>query len=108
MIGVAKSFTLLAPIGGVTIGTLDTRPVILAELLDGVSDRDVWVQFDWFDSPLNHVPYVFPSVALAMDAVADGGVINIEPGMTPERLTIGRGKRFKLVAPIGGVTIGAN
>jgi hypothetical protein len=39
--------------------------------------------------------------------VADGGAVNIQPGSTPERLTIGGGKRFTLIAPIGGVTIGA-
>jgi hypothetical protein len=108
IIGGAKGFKLFAPIGGVTIGTADPRQVVTLELLDGVSDRNVWVQFDWFPAISNQVPYLFPNIGLAMDAVADGGVINIEPGKTPERLTIGRGKRFKLVAPIGGVKIGVD
>jgi hypothetical protein len=104
-IGGGKSFKLVAPIGGVTIGTPNTKPLVTFEFRDAVSDRDVWVQFDWFDTTLNHVPYLFHSITQAMDVVAEGGVIHIEPGSTPERLTIGSGKRFTLVAPIGGVTI---
>ncbi|HEY0174215.1 MAG TPA: hypothetical protein VGB98_24580 [Pyrinomonadaceae bacterium] len=106
-IGGNKSFKLVAPAGGVTIGTPDTRPVLSVDVLDGVSNRDVWVQFDW--PKINHgdVPFLFTNLAAAIQVVADGGVVNIEPGTTPERLTIGGNKRFTLVAPIGDVTIGA-
>ena len=52
------------------------------------------------------VPFLFRQLATAMNAVADGGVVNIQAGSTKERLTIGEGKRFSLVAPTGGVTIG--
>lgn len=107
VIGGNKSFTLAAPIGGVTIGTPDTRSVLTFDLLEGVSDRDVWVQFDWPKINQGDVPYLFSLLATAVHVVADGGVINIQPGSTPERLTIGSNKRFTLVAPIGGVTIGA-
>ena len=48
----------------------------------------------------------FNSIAVAVDVVADGGVVNIQPGSTAVRSTIGGNKRFTLVAPIGGVTIG--
>ena len=104
-IGAGKRFTLVAPIGGVTLGTPDTVPVLLAELLVGVSNRDVWVEFDWPNE--GDVPFLFRHLRAAIDAVADGGVVNIQPGSTEERLTLGGRKRFTLVAPIGGVTIGA-
>jgi len=104
-IGGGKSFTLVAPIGGVTLGTPNTVPVLVADLLDGVSNRDVWVEFDWPND--GGVPFLFRHLDMALRAVADGGAVNIQPGSTPERLTIGGGKRFTLIAPIGGVTIGA-
>jgi hypothetical protein len=107
-IGGNKSFTLIAPIGDVTIGTPDTRPVVLADLLEGVSHREVWVQFDFPKINSGDVPFLFDNLAGAIHVVADGGVVNIEPGTTPERISIGGGKSFTLVAPIGGVTIGAN
>jgi hypothetical protein len=107
-IGGSKSFRLVAPIGGVTLGAADDTPVIEAELLEGLSNRDVWVQFDW--PPINRgdAPWLFDRLADALAVVADGGTVNIEPGTTPERLEIGAGgKRLTLVAPIGGVRIGA-
>lgn len=105
-IGGNKSFALVAPIGGVTIGTPNARPVLSVDVLEGVSDRDVWVQFDWPEINQGDVPYLFTSLAKAIETVADGGVVNIQPGSTTERLTIGSDKRFTLVAPIGGVTLG--
>jgi hypothetical protein len=105
-IGANKSFKLVAPIGGVTIGAPDTRPVLIAELLGGVSDQDVWVEFDWPKINQNDVPFLFTTLAGAIQAVANEGVVNIQPGSTTERLTIGGDKRFTLVAPIGGVSIG--
>ena len=105
-IGGNKSFKLVAPIGDVTIGTSNTQPMGNHESTERVSNHDVWVQFDWQDTTFNHVPYLFDSIAGAVAAVADGGVVNIQPGSTNERLTIGSHKRFSLVAPIGGVKIG--
>jgi hypothetical protein len=40
--------------------------------------------------------------------VADGGIVNIEPGATAERGPLSSRRRCTLVAPIGGVTIGAS
>jgi hypothetical protein len=48
----------------------------------------------------------FNSVSGATGAVAPGGVIQIVPGATADSSMIGRNKPLKLVAPIGGVTIG--
>jgi hypothetical protein len=75
-------------------------------VLQGVSAHDVWVEFDWPSINVSDVPFLFTTLAMAVHVVADRGVVNIQPGSTPERLTIGRDKRFTLVAPIGGVTLG--
>jgi hypothetical protein len=69
-------------------------------------DNEVWLDFDWKGSNQGDVCQPFNTIAAATAAVADGGVIKIVPGQTRERTTIGGGKRMKLVAPIGGVTIG--
>jgi hypothetical protein len=106
-IGGNKSFRLVAPIGDVTIGTPNTTPTIVADLLEGVSNREMWVQFDFPKINRGDIPYLVDTLAVAIHAVAEGGVINLQPGTTPERLAIGGGKNFALVAPIGGVTIGA-
>ena len=108
IIGGGKSFTLMAPIGGVVLGADDDRVVLTADLLDGASNRDVWVEFDWPAINQGDVPFLFSDLKTALHVVADGGVVNIQPGSTAERLAIGLNKRFTLVAPIGGVTIGAN
>ena len=71
-------------------------------------DRDIRVQFDFPKIKSGDVPFLLDNLAGAIDVVGDGGVVNIEPGTTPERISIGGGKSFTLVAPIGGVTIGAN
>lgn len=105
-IGGGKRFTLVAPAGGVTIGTTDPAPPSGAEHWGGVSDHDVWVQFDWPTINQGDVPFVFARLAPALHAVADGGVVYIEPGVSDERLAIGGGKRFTIAAPLGGVTIG--
>lgn len=78
--------------------------MIVADLLEGAFNRDVWIEFDWPN--VGDEPFLFNGLEMAMRAVADGGVINIQPGTTSERLTIGVGKRFTLNAPIGGVTLG--
>jgi hypothetical protein len=69
-------------------------------------DNEVWLDFDWKGSNQGDACQPFSTLAGATAAVADGGVIKIIPGQTRERTTIGGGKRMKLVAPIGGVTIG--
>jgi hypothetical protein len=110
-IGGRKRIRLVAPVGGVIIGARDKseRLPIAGEGtdVDPVRQNDIWVQFDYVDSRGN-VAGPFNNLSNAMDAVADGGVIRIVPGCTPDRLTLGRkGKRFSIRAPIGGVEIGA-
>jgi hypothetical protein len=70
-------------------------------------DNEVWLDFDWEGPNQGDACQPFNTIAGATAAVADGGVIKILPGQTRERMTIGGGKQMKLVAPIGGVTIGA-
>ena len=106
-LGGSKKFTLVAPAGGVTIGSRGTAPAPSSEDQGALSDHDVWVQFDWYDSVGTRPPFLFNTVSEAIEAVAHNGVVHIEPGTTRERGIIGRGKRCVLVAPIGGVTIGA-
>jgi hypothetical protein len=71
-----------------------------------VSARDVWVEFDWPKINLGDVPFLFTTLSTAVHVVADGGVINVQPGSTAERFTIRGDKRFTIVAPIGGVALG--
>jgi len=69
---------------------------------------EVWVDFDWKGPTEGDFYHPFNQLANALAAVADGGVIKIVPGTTRERVPLRRaGKRIKLVAPIGGVTLGA-
>jgi hypothetical protein len=106
VIGGGKRFTLLAPIGGVSIGT--TTATFTSTPDDGsgaISDRDIWVQFGLSPIAVDQVPNLFTDIASAVQAVADTGIVHIEPGHTDERPMIG-GKRMTLVAPIGGVKIG--
>jgi hypothetical protein len=105
-IGGTKKFTLLAPIGGVSLGTREGRPALPLEDAGNISSHDVWVQFDWLDSVFTHPPYLFNRLSEAIETVSDQGTVHIEPGTTRERGTIGKGKRCTLVAPIGGVGIG--
>jgi hypothetical protein len=67
----------------------------------------VWVDFDWKGPTEGDFYHPFNQLAFALAAVADGGVIKIAPGITHARVPLHAGKRVKLVAPIGGVTIGA-
>jgi hypothetical protein len=133
MIGGGKRFTMTAPIGEVLLGgAMRQAPQPLDR--GGISNGDVWVQFNVVGQavprppphkapggggtgrffPLASIwayaappPDLFNSLMRAIDAVADGGTVHIEAGMTPERGSLGRGKRCVLVAPVGGVTIGA-
>ena len=43
----------------------------------------------------------------AVAAVAENGVVKVMPGRTAERPYVPGGKRCRIVAPIGGVTIGS-
>jgi hypothetical protein len=105
VVGGAKHFKLVAPIGGVSVGAAGTSAVLPPDDSGGeISNRDVWVQFGGL--PVTQDQYLFGDIAPAVDAVADGGVVHIQPGHTKERITIS-GKRMKLVAPIGGVKIGS-
>jgi hypothetical protein len=124
-IGGGKRFTLVAPRGGVTIGSADASPTMSPDdRAGGISNRDVWVESDWVDSVFDHVPFLFGTLGEAIDAVAEGGVVhiqpgevglvnvdrtgrvvNIAPGTGPDLGLIGNGKRCTLVAPIGGVRI---
>jgi len=68
------------------------------------NNHEVWVDFGW-NGPMEGDFYrPFNTLAGALAAVADGGVIKIMPGVTREKPPIT--KRVKLVAPIGDVKIG--
>jgi hypothetical protein len=110
-IGGSKRLRLLAPIGGVIIGARDPalRQPIAGTIApsDPVGKDDVWVQFDFPDSSAGNIRGPFNSLAKAAYAVTDRGIIRIVPGVTSDRSTLGKDKRFTLAAPIGGVVIGA-
>ena len=78
------------------------------EVEEAGNNHEVWVCFDWpgpFEGDFFHP---FNTIAAAVGAVADGGVIKIMPGMVKESLIIHSNKRITLVAPIGGVIIGSS
>jgi hypothetical protein len=71
-------------------------------------DNEIYLDFEWKGPNEGDAFQPFSVLADATAAVADGGVIKILPGQTRDRSTItAGGKRMKLVAPIGGVTIGS-
>jgi hypothetical protein len=108
--------------GFMTLGILDSQdgadpmgPVfaILAGNVraygDGLQQAplEVYLNFDWPGPNQGDASQPFNTIDAATAAVADGGVIKIMPGKTRERTNIsGGGKRIKLMAPFGGVTIG--
>jgi len=105
-----KSIRLVAPLGGVVIGARTGRPAGGdGPTLDAdpVRKDDVWVQFDdrQFDE-LGLPAGPFNTIRNAVAAVKADGVIRVVPGATSERPTIGNGRSFRIVAPIGGVRIG--
>jgi hypothetical protein len=106
VIGGGKRFTLLAPIGDVSIGTTAAFTSTPDDGSGAISDRDIWVQFGLLPIAVDQIPNLFADIASAVQAVADAGIVHIEPGHTDERPIIG-GKRMTLVAPIGGVKIGS-
>ena len=71
------------------------------------NNHEVWLDFDWTGPSAGDVCQPFTTLTGASGAVAAGGVIKVVPGTTLERQTIGAAKRFTLVAPAGGVVIGA-
>ena len=77
------------------------------EIEDAGNNHEVWVDFDSTEPFEGDFFRPFNSIAAALDSVADGGVIKIVPGTTSETQIIHNNKRVTLVAPIGGVTIGA-
>ncbi|GAC1653976.1 MAG: hypothetical protein NVS4B3_17520 [Gemmatimonadaceae bacterium] len=70
-------------------------------------NHEVWLDFDYPGPSEGDVCRPFGTVAAAERAVADEGTVRVVPGSTRDRPTIGAGKRYTLMAPIGGVIIGA-
>lgn len=69
-------------------------------------DSEVWVDFDWTGPEEGDFYHPFRSLAAAVAAVAENGVVKIMPGSTRERPFISGRKRFRMEAAIGGVSIG--
>lgn len=78
------------------------------EVEEAGSNNEVWVDFDWQGPNEGDFFHPFNTIAGATVAVADGGVIKIMPGTTRETSLVNNNKRVRLVAPLGGVTIGAS
>lgn len=82
---------------------------VITEVEEAGTNHEVWVDFT---SPIGDEAgdffHPFKTITAAAAAVADGGVIMIMPGATREKPFFPVNKRVTLVAPIGGVTIGAN
>ena len=70
------------------------------------SNSEVWVDFDWTGAHHGDVYQPMDSVAAAMSLVAGGGRVNILPGQTGARTSLGTGARMTLSAPLGNVKIG--
>jgi hypothetical protein len=69
--------------------------------------EEVWADFDWTGPSEGDVCRPYSTVAAASSAVAPGGTIRMIPSISRERVPIGLNKRFTMLAPIGGVIIGA-
>jgi hypothetical protein len=69
-------------------------------------NEEVWSDFDWTGPQEGDVCRPWATVAAAQAAVANHGTIRMIPSTSSERGPIGLGKRFLMVAPIGGVRIG--
>jgi len=76
------------------------------EVEEAGSNGEVWVNFGWTGPFEGDFFHPFNTLAAAAAAVAEGGVVKIMPGWTDERPYLVGKKRMRLVAPIGGVTIG--
>lgn len=69
--------------------------------------EEVWADFQWSGPTEGDVCRPWSTVATASNAVAAHGTIRMIPSVSHERGPIGLNKRFSMVAPIGGVKIGA-
>lgn len=76
------------------------------EVEEAGAHHEVWVNFLWSGENEGDFFHPFNSLTNAAAVVPDGGVIKIMPGVTSERPTIPRGKRIRITAPVGGVTLG--
>jgi hypothetical protein len=76
------------------------------EVEEAGNNHEVWVDFGWHGPTEGDFFHPFNTIADAVAAVADGGVIKMMPGTTNETQLIHNSKRIRLVAPIGSVTIG--
>jgi len=73
------------------------------------SNHEVWLDFGWQGLSEGDVCRPFSTISGASAEVAAGGTIRTLPGSTAERPTLGAGgKRLRVVAPLGGVVIGAS
>jgi len=75
------------------------------EVEEAGNNHEVWVDSNWTGPFEGDFFRPFNTLAAAVNAVADGGVIKILPGTRSERLSIR--KRVRLVAALGEVMIGA-
>lgn len=75
------------------------------ELEQAGFDNEVWLDFQWKGPNQGDAYQPFNTLAAATTAVAQSGTVKIVPGQTSGRNPLG-GKPMKLIAPIGGVTIG--
>jgi hypothetical protein len=71
------------------------------------SNEEVWLDCQWAGPWEGDACHPFNTVVAASAAVANHGTIRIIPSVSHERGPIALGKRFKLIAPIAGVTLGA-
>lgn len=69
-------------------------------------NEEVWTDFEWTEPQEGDVCRPWATVTAAQAAVANHGTIRMIPSDSAERGSIGLGKRFRMVAPIGGVRIG--
>ena len=69
-------------------------------------NNEVWVKFGYTGPSEGDFFHPFSTVAAAIAAVADGGVIRIMPGWTTERPTFARGKRYRLTVALDAAAIG--
>ena len=77
------------------------------EIEEAGSQHEVWVDFGWNGASEGDFFRPFKTVAAAVAAVADRGVIKFMPGSTSEKPLFPPEKKIDLVAPIGDVRIGA-
>lgn len=78
------------------------------EVEEAGSNHEVWVDFGWEGPTEGDFFRPFNTIAGAVAAVADGGVIKIMPGWTTEKPSFQSNKRIRLAAPIGDVSFGVS